>query len=126
MIAFCFGVLFLFIDKSFTNDYIIGAVTGLVFFLLIIFFSRLILKKDGMGLGDAKFMCVIGLMTGIVNTACVILFSFIFGSIGVTFMLLRKKKVFGQEIAFGPYIVIAVMVMMFFGGDILNWYFNLL
>lgn len=125
LIAFVLGCVYLFLDREFANDYIIGAVSGLVFFLLIIIFSRIILKRDGMGLGDAKFMCVVGLMMGLVNTICIIFFSFIIGSIGATIALLSKKKVMGQEIAFGPYIVIATMIIMFFGGDILNWYFNL-
>lgn len=124
LVAFTFGCIYLFLDRDLASDYIIGAVIGLVFFLLIIFGSRLVLKRDGMGLGDAKFMCVIGLMMGWVNTVCIIFFSFIIGSIGATVMLLNKKKAMGQEIAFGPYIVIATMLMMFFGGDILNWYFN--
>jgi len=76
-------------------------------------------------LGDAKFMCVIGLMNNIVYTISIIFFSFIFGSIGALIALLSKKKTMGQEIAFGPYIVIATMLMMFFGNDILNWYFGL-
>jgi len=122
LIAFCFGCVFLFIDRDFASDYVIGGVVGLVFFLLIIITSRLILKKDGMGLGDAKFMCVVGLMSGLVNTICIIFFSFIFGAIGATILLISKKKGMGQEIAFGPYIVIATMVMMFFGGDILRFY----
>jgi len=41
-------------------------------------------------------------------------------------MLLSKKKAMGQEIAFGPYIVMATMLMMFFGGDILSWYFGMI
>ena len=92
---------------------------------MIIVFSRLILKKDGMGLGDAKFMCVIGLMSGIVNTISIIFFSFIIGSIGAAVLLFSKRKAMGQEIAFGPYIVIATMIMMFFGGDILNLYLGM-
>lgn len=126
LIAFVLGCVCIFMDKDTANDYVIGGVIGLVFFLLIILGSRIILKKDGMGLGDAKFMCVIGILTGTVNTICIILFSFIIGSIGATVALFGKKKTMGQEIAFGPYIVIATMIMMFFGMDILNWYFSLI
>jgi len=126
LIAFSLGCVYLFLDSEFASDYITGSVIGLVFFLLIIVSSKLILKKDGMGVGDAKFMCVVGLMSGMVNTICIIFFSFIFGSIGAAVALFSKKKTMGQEIAFGPYIVMAVMVMMFFGGDILNWYLGLM
>ena len=125
LIAFMFSCVYIFIDKEYSWEYIISGVIGLVFFLMIIVFSKAILKKDGMGLGDAKFMCVIGLMNNITYTISIIFFSFIFGSIGALIALISKKKSIGQEIAFGPYIVIATMVMMFFGNDILNWYFGL-
>lgn len=125
LIAFMLGCVYVFVDNL-ADDYIIGAVLGLVFFMLIIVFSKLVLKKDGMGMGDAKFMCVVGLMSGLVNTVCIIFFSFIFGSIGAIIALISKKKKMGQEIAFGPYIVMATMLMMFFGGDIINLYWNLM
>ncbi len=126
LIAFVFGCIYLFIDRQSARDCIIGGVGALVLFMLIIIFSKLLLKKDGMGLGDAKFMCVVGLMSGTVYTVCIVFLSFIFGSIGATIALICKKKGMGQEIAFGPYIVMATMVMMFFGADLLNWYLNFL
>lgn len=125
LIAFMLGCVYVFVDNL-ADDYIIGAVLGLVFFMLIIVFSKLVLKKDGMGMGDAKFMCVVGLMSGLVNTVCIIFFSFIFGSIGAIIALISKKKKMGQEMAFGPYIVMATILMMFFGGDIINLYWNLM
>lgn len=125
LIAFILGCICLFFDKFWFKDFIIAAMIGLAFFLIIIIFSKLVLKKDGMGLGDAKFMCVVGLLSGIVNTIGTIFFSFIFGSIGALILLISKKKVMGQEIAFGPYIVMASMLFMFFGSYILNWYFNM-
>ena len=125
IIAFALGCICLFFDKFWAKDFIIAAVIGLVFFLLIIVFAKIVLKKDGMGLGDAKFMCVVGLLSGIANTIGIIFFSFIFGSIGATILLLSKKKEMGQEIAFGPYIVMASMIFMFFGSYIFNWYFNM-
>lgn len=124
LIAFMFSCIYIFIDKDNFEEYIVSGIIGLVFFLLIIVFSKLFLKKDGMGLGDAKFMCVIGLMNNIVYTISIIFFSFILGSIGVLIALLSKKKTIGQEVAFGPYIVIATMIMMFFGQDILSWYIS--
>lgn len=126
LITFLLGCVYAFIDKENTTDLIVGAIIGLAFFLIIIVLSRLILKRDGMGLGDAKFMCVVGLMSGTMFTIFIIFLSFIFGSIGATIVLLSKKKTMGQEIAFGPYIVMAVMLMMFFGYDLLNWYFNMM
>ena len=93
--------------------------------MIIIVLSRVIYKKDGMGLGDAKFMGVVGIMFGSVYTVATIFFSFIFGAIGATIALISKNKKMGQEIAFGPYIVMAVMLLMFFGEEIFSLYFGI-
>ena len=126
LIAFVLGCLYIFIDRQSATDCLVGAVIGLVFFVVIILLSRLILKRDGMGLGDAKFMCVIGLMTGTVYSISIIFLSFIFGAIGAFFLFISKNKKMGEEIAFGPYIVIATMAMIFFGYEILGLYFGMM
>jgi len=126
LIAFLFGVIFMLLDKASIQDSLTGMCIGLVFFLIIIILSRVIYKKDGMGLGDAKFMGVVGIMFGSVYyTVATIFFSFIFGAIGATIALISKNKKMGQEIAFGPYIVMAVMLLMFFGEGIFRLYFRI-
>ena len=126
LIAFLFGVIFMLLDKASIQDSLTGLCIGLAFFLIIIILSRVIYKKDGMGLGDAKFMGVVGIMFGSVYyTVATIFFSFIFGAIGATIALISKNKKMGQEIAFGPYIVMAVMLLMFFGEGIFRLYFRI-
>ena len=124
LITFVLGIILIFFDRSSAEDSFIGAAIGLIFFLIIIILSRIIYKKDGMGLGDAKLMGAVGIMFGSVYTVATIIFSFIFGAIGATIALISKNKKMGQEIAFGPYIVMAVMLMMFFGENILGLYFS--
>lgn len=126
LIAFLFGAIFMLLDKASIQDSLTGMCIGLAFFLIIIILSRVIYKKDGMGLGDAKFMGVVGIMFGSVYyTVATIFFSFIFGAIGATIALISKNKKMGQEIAFGPYIVMAVMLLMFFGEGIFRLYFRI-
>ena len=126
LIAFLAGTILMFLDKNSIQDSLIGMCIGLLFFLIIIVLSRVIYKKDGMGLGDAKFMGVVGIMFGSVfYTVATIFFSFIFGAIGATIALISKNKKMGQEIAFGPYIVMAVMLLMFFGEEIFSLYFGI-
>lgn len=122
LITFFIGIILMLLDKESITDSLIGMCIGLVFFLVIIILSRVIYKKDGMGLGDAKFMGVVGMMFGSMYTVAVIFFSFIFGAIGATIALISKNKKMGQEIAFGPYIVMAVMLIMFFGEEIFRVY----
>lgn len=124
LITFTLGVVLIFFDRPSAEDSFIGACIGLIFFLVIIILSRVIYKKDGMGLGDAKLMGAVGIMFGSVYTVATIVFSFVFGAIGATIALVSKNKQMGQEIAFGPYIVMAVMLIMFFGEDIFRLYFG--
>lgn len=124
LLTFTLGVILILFDKPSATDSIIGACIGIIFFLFIIVLSKLIYKKDGMGLGDAKLMGAVGIMFGSVYTVATIMFSFIFGAIGATIALISKNKKMGQEIAFGPYIVMAVMLIMFFGENILRLYFG--
>lgn len=126
LIGFIAGVVILFVDSSDIGNYMFGAGIGLGFFLIIILLSKLILKKEGMGLGDAKLMCVVGILFGTVYTILTTILSFILASVGVTISLIFKKKQMGQEIAFGPYIVVAGMIAMFFGQNIINLYLGLL
>ena len=124
LITFTLGVILIFFDKPSAEDSFIGACIGTIFFLLIIILTKIIYKKDGMGLGDAKFMGAVGIMFGSVYTVATIMFSFVFGAIGATIALISKNKKMGQEIALGPYIVMAVMLIMFFGENILRLYFG--
>lgn len=124
LITFVLGLILIFFDKQSAEDAIIATCIGFCFFLLIIILSRIIYKRDGMGFGDAKFMGTVGIMLGSVYTVATIMFSFIFGAIGATILLVSKNKKMGQEIAFGPYIVMAVMLMIFFGEDIFRLYFS--
>lgn len=124
LITFTLGIILIFFDRPSAEDSFIGAAIGIIFFLIIIILSRIIYKKDGMGFGDAKLMGAVGIMFGSVYTVATVMFSFIFGAIGATILLVSKNKKMGQEIAFGPYIVMAVMLMMFFGESILGMYFN--
>lgn len=126
LITFSLGVILIFFDKSSAEDSFVGACIGIIFFLFIIVLSKIIYKKDGMGLGDAKLMGAVGIMFGSVYTVVTIMFSFVFGAIGATIALISKNKKMGQEIAFGPYIVMAVMLIMFFGEHILGLYFGIL
>ena len=84
LIGFVIGIILLIINPINRADYLIGAGIGLGFFVLIIVLSKLILRKEGMGLGDAKLMCVVGILLGIDYTILTIMLSFIFASVGVT------------------------------------------
>jgi len=116
------AVVLIFFDLVNFQTYLWGGIFGLGLFVIIILGSEILLKKQGMGEGDAKLMGVIGLFLGLPNTILTAFLSFVLGSVyGIVAMSLNKLKP-GQEMAFGPFIAIAAMISMLCGDYIIAWY----
>ena len=76
----------------------------------IIFFYKVIRNKEGMGLGDAKLLAVIGFWFGWISIPFVIFISSVVALITVTPSLIKKSKKLTSEIPFGPFIIIGCIV----------------
>lgn len=104
---------------------ILGFVFGLGIFLIIRLAGSMIYKKEAMGLGDVKLMAVAGLYLGLLNTFLTILISSVVASIiEVTLIKLKIRKK-DDEIPFGPYLVIGMIISLFVGTYIMDWYLGL-
>ena len=100
---------------------IFGALLGGAFFGIIVFVSR----GHWMGIGDIKLGFLMGLFLGF-NLLLVALFvAFLSGAIISAILLALKKKKLKSEIPFGPFLVGATFISLFWGGFLSNWYFNL-
>ena len=111
---------------SFTNNpwllRLTAAFVGGAFFSSIILLSR----GKAMGWGDAKLIAAVGLLIGWPDILLVIMIAFIAGAIvGVT-MLVGKKKRFKDALPFGPFIAFGVIMVVYFGYDIISLYFRFL
>jgi leader peptidase (prepilin peptidase)/N-methyltransferase len=97
----------------------IGGGIGLLLFLLIIVISR-----GGMGWGDVKMAALIGMVTGYLVFFALFL-AVILGGLVATILLLFKIKKRKEGIPFAPFLSLAAIVTLLFGGNILNWYLGL-
>jgi leader peptidase (prepilin peptidase)/N-methyltransferase len=70
-----------------------------------------------MGGGDIKLMGVLGLFFGMKSIMQIFVVSFLFASIISIFLLVTRIKKKNDYIAFGPFIVLATFVTMFFSGE---------
>lgn len=78
-----------------------------------IYFLYLVTKGRGMGFGDVKLAFIIGFMFGIKAGLLILYFAFILGAIiGIILMLLQKRGL-KSKIAFGPFLVIGILIMLF-------------
>ncbi|MEG0072961.1 MAG: A24 family peptidase [Clostridia bacterium] len=94
-------------------DALLGALLGGGIFYLLGKLAVMIFKKEGMGFGDVKLMAVLGLLFGIKTTFVLTFLAFFIGAIISCICLVVKKKGFDSYIPFGPFIVIAAVLLMF-------------
>ena len=91
------------LDSIFPNyiNSLIGGFFGYGIIFSIIFFYKQIRKKEGMGLGDAKLLAVIGFWFGWISIPFVIFLSSIFALVFVAPDLIKKNKKMSSQIPFG-------------------------
>lgn len=83
---------------------------------------ELLTKKQGMGGGDIKLLAMIGAFLGWKAVLPVIFFSSLAGTIiGVPLMLLKGENS-RFAIPFGPFLALASITYLFWGGTIIRWY----
>jgi leader peptidase (prepilin peptidase)/N-methyltransferase len=97
---------------------LIGGVFGYLIIWLIIFFYKKVRKKEGMGLGDAKLMSVIGFWFGWVSIPFTIFISSVVALILVIPSLINQSRKMSSEIPFGPYIIIGCIFYVSFSNQI--------
>ncbi len=93
---------------------LIGGFFGYGVIWTIIFFYKIFRKKEGMGLGDAKLLAVIGLWFGWISVPFILFTSSIVALISVMPSLINKSKKFSSEIPFGPFIIIGCILYIIF------------
>ena len=101
------------IFPNYTNS-LIGGIFGYLIIWTIILFYKKIRNKEGMGLGDAKLLAVIGFWFGWVSIPFIIFLSSAIALIIVIPDLLKKSKKLSSQIPFGPYIIIATIIFIAF------------
>lgn len=75
---------------------------------------HLITKGRGMGLGDVKLAIPFGLMLGLQHSLTWFMVSFILGGIVSLFLLLLKRANMKTKLAFGPFMIVAFWITLFF------------
>ena len=93
---------------------LIGGFFGYGIIWLIIYFYKVFRNKEGMGLGDAKLIAVIGFWFGWISVPFILFSSSVVALISVVPSLLNKSKKLSSEIPFGPFIIIGCILYIIF------------
>jgi len=100
----------------------IGLFLGGGLFYLIATLSWIVLKKEGMGGGDIKFIAMIGTFLGWKGVLLTIFLGSASGSVigllGVLFHKIEREA----PIPFGPFLAVGALLTLFWEAQILHWY----
>lgn len=103
------------------NSLLLGAAAGFGFFLLLA-----LLAPGGMGMGDVKLAGLIGLTTGLSNVVVALFIAIFVGGIAGAAILiqnrLQHRPLRGQTMAYAPYLVMGVWVVLLDGIGLLHTY----
>lgn len=89
---------------------------------LLIKLYYLLTGKVGMGHGDFKLFASLGAWFGWTQLPLILLMSSLFGAIIGIIYLKKTKQTKDTAIPFGPFLCIAGLVALFYGGAIIEWY----
>lgn len=116
---FAFSFLYL-MTKGITPKVFLDQVVAAFVIMLPILLLFLATKGKAMGFGDVKLSFTLGFLLGIMGGVGALYIGFITGAtIGIIFIMLGKKKL-KSKIAFGPFLVLGVITMLFFGNNIVQ------
>ncbi|AEE96331.1 prepilin peptidase [Mahella australiensis] len=117
------GIIAVAVDPSGTWQYAaLGALVGACIIGTIYILSLIILKKEGMGIGDIKLMAAVGTLLGWQRTLLAFFIGVYIGAIAGIIMIALKKKDMASEIPFGPFLSIGTAISWWFGYEFINWY----
>lgn len=116
------GIISCFISKDLNIvERLIGSVVISVPMLVLS-----ILIPGAFGGGDIKLMAVSGFFLGFKAIVIAMFIALIIGGGYGTYMLVTKKLDKKDHFAFGPYLAIGLIVALFIGNELMNWYIGLL
>ena len=111
------STLFLLSGSPYFFTHLSTAFSSGTFLLLI----HLVTGGRGMGLGDVKFAIFGGFLLGWPLALVWLFVAFLTGAIVGLILILTKRVRFGQHIAFGPFLAMALVITLFWGDILMSF-----
>jgi len=102
-----------------TNYYLLfSSLLAAAFFYLLHILGPKLFNKDTMGLGDVKLAVLMGLLLGYPKIIVALYLAFLTGALVGVILILVKKAKLKSQIAFGPFLVGATLIVWFWGEEL--------
>jgi len=118
------ALIYLFIttnNERLTMNYFVPAILAFFFFWLLWFFT----KGKAMGDGDMYLVLLVGLLTGFPKIVVSLYAAFLTGALSAVILMIGGKKGLKSHIAFGPFLIIGLVIALLFGDAIIIWWRSL-
>lgn len=89
-----------------------GVISGSLVGTGLLFALWLITRQRGIGLGDVKLMLPLGALLGLKGTLLLLWLAFILGGIVAFWLLVRGKAKLKTPIPFGPFLIVAAILIL--------------
>jgi len=117
---FFLGAVF-FMDIH-VREALLGILLGGGILYIIAFVYALLTKREGMGGGDIKLLAMLGAFSGWKSLLFILLLSSSLGAlVGITVMIVKGKDM-KYAIPFGPFLALAAVAYIFFGGYFMRFF----
>lgn len=116
------GIVFAIISDRAIEDIATGALAGLAIGLTLKYGFLYLREKDGLGLGDVKFLCVAGVW--LPAWQAFVPFLFYAGVLGIMSALLWRKLGHGERFPFGPALALSLLACVMLP-DVARGFFTL-
>ena len=104
------------------QDALLGVVAGGLLMIFVGLLGKIVFKKESLGMGDVKFAAVAGFFLGWKMILFATFLGFFF-SLPVLIVLMAMGKVkFGQYVPLGPFLAMALIIFVYWGQIIVDWY----
>ena len=120
--GFLWTVLIIYLGPEKNNfglliNHLLASVTGYFSFYLFSQLISILIKKPGLGLGDAKLAALSGAWMGFSGIELVTVISILFAGLISTVLLFTKLVKKGQYIPFAPFMSISIFLVWLLGND---------
>jgi leader peptidase (prepilin peptidase) / N-methyltransferase len=117
VVSLFWNMFYPFSDVTLLNYFLSGTLSFLSFLLI-----HLITKGKGMGMGDVIYVFLMGLLLGFPKIVIGFYIAFISGAIiSLILVFLKKKKIKGGTIPFGPFLVAGTYISLLWGDNIIDF-----
>jgi leader peptidase (prepilin peptidase) / N-methyltransferase len=107
-------------------DRLIGALAGAGFLYLVLLYGGAVYGQDAMGEGDLNLIAVVGAFLGWRAVVITILMACLIGSVAGLALIAFKRLGRRQHIPFGPFLSLGAVIALFWGQQLMAWYFTFL